>query len=224
MADTLSEWAERVQRETYEFWKENYQDYTPGFQVWYGPVNESKTTLILGIQPGGGERDFTTDRDRFNKGDFSLHKQHDYLTSDYNLASATRRVVPEEIIRQSVKTNLNFFRAPNEANWATSMDADSRRDIEEYCIQRVNELVQLLNPDLIITEGTASVYDKLRSMWEFSTDTERTHQVGNREERLYCVSQDRDRAIVGLKHPSSGRGLEEGDYQLMNQAIEEIIH
>lgn len=213
MSNPLTAWAKELRREVFEFWQTNYSHWKPGFQVWYGPVEQTKTTLILGVQPGGDEGSFVNKRNQFEAGIFSLPTEHDYLTSNYDLARDTRKAVPKKVIERSVKTNLNFFRAPREIDWENGLDEASRKEIEEFCFIRIDELVQQLEPDLIITEGTASVYDKLKSEWGFSTNLEQKHTVGeNREERLICVSHTDDFTVVGLKHPSSGRGLGGEEY------------
>lgn len=222
MSDELSTWAENVRKEVFEFWKGKYNHWEPGFQVWYGPVDSDKTVLIIGIQPGGDEDSFENKRTRFEEGDFSLPEEHDYLTPDFDLARDTTKAVPKEIIEQSVKTNLNFFRAPEESDWEEGLDEKSRTEMEEFSFKKVEELIQRLEPDLIITEGTASVYDKLKSELNFSTDMEREHEVGDDKERVVCVGQLEDLTVIGLKHPSSGRGLGAEQYQEMRNVIQEV--
>jgi hypothetical protein len=221
MSDDLVGWAENVREEVYEFWKTNYRNWDPGFQVWYGPVDSQKNVLIIGMQPGGDEDSFENKRIRFEEGEFSLPEEHDYLTSDFDLARDTGKAVPKQLIEQSVKTNINFFRAPRDSDWEEGLDENSRKDIEAYSLKKVQELIQRLDPDLIITEGTG-VYEELISDLEFSTDMEKKHQIGDKEETLVYVGNGDGFTVVGLKHPSAGWGLGTEQYQEMKETIKEV--
>lgn len=207
MRDSTSSWAENLRKEVFEYWQSNYSHWDPGFQVWYGTVDSAKDVLILGIH-GGGESAFNNHRTRFEAGDFSLDSEHHHLTPNYDLAKATRKVVPRDLIERSVKPNLNFFRAPNQSEWTNGLPEETRREIEAYCFDKIEEIVDRIKPKLVITEGTASVFDKLRSAWDLSTVSVIKHQVGDTlKERLVTVSENEDIGMTGLKHPSSGRGL-----------------
>lgn len=225
MAGRLEEWSENLRREVFEYWKSNYSHWNPGFQVWYGPVDSSKDTLILGIQPGGDESAFERPLRRFEAGDFSLDTEHHYLASNFDLANATRKVVPREIIERSVKTNINFFRAPSQTIWKNGLPEESRNEIEKFCFSKVSETMKRIDPELVITEGTASVFDQLKSAWDLSTDCQLNHEISdNRTERLVCVSRNAEFDVVGLKHPSSGRGLGSKEYERMRKTVVKVAN
>jgi hypothetical protein len=226
VSDPITEWAIGLQKEVYTLWDTEYRgELDAGFQVWYGPVDNSKQILILGLQPGGGPDSFQEKLDQCEQNEFSLPATHEYLDPqyDWDLQRDTKNAVPTDVIENSVKTNITFFRAPRQDDWATILDAETREKLDSFCVENVLELINRAEFDLIITEGTSSVYDTLTSELAVTTDETRTHEVGDEnEERLVCVGRTDEFSVIGLTHPSSGRGVGSEDYEEMREVVEEV--
>lgn len=112
-------WAESFQEEVFRYWKW-------GFRVFYGPVFPNPDLLILGFQPGGGPEDFLEHHlDRYERGDFSVPQEHEYLIENYRIARQMRDKVlngNKNILENSIKSNIIFFRAPDISRWENLPD------------------------------------------------------------------------------------------------------
>lgn len=198
---TVEEWAESLEEEVFNYWKQNHEDWKGGFRVFYGPVSAEPELLILGYQPGGDPEDFKRDHlDRLSNGDFSPPDRHEYLTSDYTIARRMRRKVfkdDNEILSRSVKSNAIFFRAKNIARWKRVPD-EKRRDMEKFSLQKVEEMIKTLNPKSVLIEGMAT-WDLMKSYFDFEDEC----IVRRSNARLLCVSEHQDPIFTGIIHPST---------------------
>lgn len=198
---SIEAWAESLQGEVFNYWRDHYRDWEAGFRVFYGPVMEEPELLILGYQPGGGEGDFARDHlDRYSKGDFSPPDQHEYLTKTYRIARVMREKVlagHEDLLENSVKSNAIFFRAKDIDQWQRVPD-EKRREMEKYSLSKVEEMIERLNPNAILVEGMAT-WDLLRSRLGFEGEC----LVRRSNARLLCRSEQERPAFVGIIHPST---------------------
>lgn len=198
---SVEEWAESLEEDVFNYWKQNHKDWKGGFRVFYGPVSAEPELLILGYQPGGDPEDFKRDHlDRLSNGDFSPPERHEYLTSDYTIARRMRRKVfkgDNEILSRSVKSNVIFFRAKNMDRWKR-VPNEKRRDMENFSLQKVEEMIETLNPKSILVEGMAT-WDLLKSRFDFEDEC----RVRRSNARLLCVSEGQDPIFTGIIHPST---------------------
>lgn len=214
----ISEWAEQTQKEVYQYWKSNHEDWVNGFQVFYGPVKEDAEILILGFQPGGSESSFENDYQRFEDGDFSIPDNHHYLNPNFPLAREMKKILgnSDDVIQNSVKSNVNFFRAPGQDEWSNLPD-QRRQEMENFCKDHVLELEEKINPKLIIAEGMAT-WDRIQELFEIA-DGDCSYRG---KERLICVSEENNRAHLGLMHPSGAR-IRDKDRNRMRDRVGEIL-
>lgn len=197
-----NQWAQDLQQEVYQYWKENANDWNHGFRVFYGPVHDSAEILILGYQPGGGPSSFIDKRADFEDGDFSLPETHDYISEDWPLAREMRDLFGEydEVLAESVKTNVIFFRAPNIDYWKSNLSKDRRDELRRYCFAKVQEIVERIGPSVIIAEGIMT-WDELKSVFDLTSEV----RLSRGRERLFCMSQEARPKFVGIMHPSGAR-------------------
>lgn len=199
---TNDRWAEQMQQEVYEYWNENHGEWDHGVKIFYGPVDESSEILILGYQPGGKASSFPPDQERFEAGDFSVPDEHEYVYTDWDIAREMRSLFGEnrELLAQSVKSNVNFFRAPDMDYWKYKFPKGKRSEAESYCLNHIDTMIDRLNPSVIICEGI-STWDNLKNHRQFTS--ENCEYRG--QSRLVCTSQDCEPKVIGLMHPSGAR-------------------
>ena len=81
----------------------------------YSPVSQNPQFMLIGINPGGDESCFDETRDS------KIPLEHEYFKEDYRLAEIMRDILKQaglkQELKQSVKTNLNFFRSKSEKQW-----------------------------------------------------------------------------------------------------------
>lgn len=195
-------WARELQQDVFRFWQENHSDWEHGFKVFYGPVTASAEVLIVGEQPGGKASSFPPDRERFESGDFSLPDSHEYISTDWRIAEEMRYLFGENSspLEESVKTNVNFFRAPDRDYWKAKLSTDRREEIEGFCSDRVNEIITKVEPSLIVAEGIGT-WDSLKRHLDLSSG----QSIKRGRERLVVRSEGSSPKVIGLMHPSGAR-------------------
>ncbi len=199
----LDELAQRITDETNREWlskRSLYAGSEAGYAVFYSPVSNEASLLVVGFNPGGDAGSFNVDIAS------RVPTQHDYFVYDYLLARRMRALFSgigsESILRRSVKTNLIFFRTPTKAAWA-EVPPGIRRSLEIFCAARIVEIYHALRPRVVLAEGL-DTYDRLRPILGFrSIDESLRNHVGR---RIYARSMASDGSrLVGLIHPSGAR-------------------
>lgn len=197
----IDQWAESLQQDVYDYWKNNHRDWEGGFRVFYGPVFSEPDVLILGFQPGGEPEDFARDHlARYQDGDFSVPDTNEYLKNDYRIAKQMRTKVfdgHQYILEQSIKSNIIFFRAKDLDTWGEVPKA-KREDMEAFSLKKVDEMIETLNPNTVLIEGMKT-WDLIKSRVGFSDEC----LARRSNARLLCVSEDQDPTFVGIIHPST---------------------
>lgn len=196
----VKEWGESIQEEVYEEWKSQFKEHNPGFRVFYGPVFPEPEILILGYQPGGDPGDFARDHlERYENGDFSLPEQNEYETKNYEFASRIREKIfndRQNYLSESIGSNAIFFRSESIKKWK-EVPIGRRREMEEFSINKVKEMIDVLNPKRVLILGMGT-WDFLRSQLKFHSSCE----VRRPNARLLCTSATEDPNYVGVIHPS----------------------
>ncbi|MFP9193173.1 hypothetical protein ACLI4Q_16180 [Natrialbaceae archaeon A-CW1-1] len=195
------EWAESFQEDVFNYWKNEQKDWEWGFRVFYGPVFYRPEVLILGFQPGGSRNDFHRDHfDRYNNGDFEVPERHEYLTKKYRIAKVMRNKVfkdRKELLSETVKSNVIFFRAKDENVWDSAPD-EKRQEMENFSLRKIEEMIDTLEPKVVLAEGMRT-WDILGSQIGFRGEC----RVRRSNARLLCVSDDQTRTYAGIIHPST---------------------
>ena len=152
----IEEWGEKLTQDVcqhWETWKNDYSFSKSGFAVFYSRPRLNPDLLILGFNPGGDENAFDLKRDS------RLPDFHDYFQDgdgDYRLAQKMRGLFKdidkEETLKNSVKLNLIFFRSTDKNQW-NQINRPLRQEMEKYCLSKVREVIKVLNPKVILTEG-----------------------------------------------------------------------
>jgi hypothetical protein len=212
---SAEEWVWDAQEDVYDYWKSEHSDWEYGVKMFSSPVRESADILILGYQPGGGVDAFDYYHDTYEEGNFSLPDKHRYLTADWKLARKMRDLFGEntELLADSVKSNIIYFRAPDIATWER-LEEKRRNEIEQFCFGYVQELVEQVNPSVILAEGI-STWDELRSLLSINTGT----QIKRGNHRLVCVSETDDPKVIGIMHPSGAHISREDWERLKRQTL-----
>jgi len=158
--------------------------------------------MLIGINPGGDERCFDETRDS------KIPLEHEYFKEDYPLAEIMRDIFKraglEQELRQSVKTNLNFFRSKSEEQWS-EIDANLKKEIESFCEKRVKEFIDVVKPRVIFCEAF-SVLERLLKILNQKTNQLRiAPRPSKRSDRLYQSFEFQDfyvNGIIGITHPT----------------------
>ena len=198
------DWAQALVGETYRFWQtlENaYPFWRSGFMVFFSPVRPNAGVLILGANPGGDATAFNVPLAT------SIPSSHDYFTYGYPLAEQMRRLFGHinqtEMLKDSVKLNMNFFRSRDSGEWKTAPEP-IRQSMESFSLERVRRIIAAVKPKVIIAEGTAA-FDTLRR--ELAGGPEevvvRTDWRGANVRGYTRAALPGGTKLIGLVHPSA---------------------
>ena len=129
----------------------------------------------------------------------------------------------EAILRDSVVTNLLFFKsrclgthATTVQGWCDNRNFAVRREIEDYCRTRVEEIVRRLDPSRILVLGLAT-WDKVAE-GEINRVTRRTRTSG----RLAVTGAVFDRSALGIIHPTGAR-IGEYEFHVLGSFLHDFL-
>ncbi|MGA1861628.1 hypothetical protein OWM07_01900 [Deferribacter thermophilus] len=210
-------WATDLLNEVKKVWEETENNHLKnnGFAVFYSKVRKNPELMIIGYNPGGGDKDFNIE-DVFN-----LDKEHEYIkysgkynkNEKYKTAEVMYKLFEEirklELLEKSVKLNLIFFRSKSEKEWQ-SLDKNSRILLEQFCFDKIKEIIDFLNPKTILLEGIKTfdlfiseilskrygvTKQKIISFYAYS---DKSH----RRRCIFAKTEFNNKKIIGIIHPS----------------------
>ncbi len=198
------EWAKKIVEKVYIEWKTKYRESCKfGFKMFYSPVKENPDIMIIGYNPGVSKDSLKKweiyQEEKLEKGDFSLPSEHEYLTKTYRLANKMRKFFEgsekrEQLLKESVKINLIFFRSKNVREWK-KIEKLERIEIEDFCLNIVKEIIMKLKPKIILIEGIGT-YRKLRKFLQIEDELKNP---------LYREAKWNDVKLFAIPHPTGSR-------------------
>lgn len=208
----ISDWATAFNQEVYAKWQEimsqNESIAANGFSTFYSPVFSNPKLLILGLNPGGGATDF------IEESALSIPAVHEYLDANYPLASKMKKMLGEELINKSIKSNIIFFRTKNWEEWGKST---SDLKLTDFCFKKVKEMISEIKPQNILCEGF-STQQNLFSIFGQSIKYKFSLELRSPEDKclLYAIdleiSESSSIPVYAIPHPTGSRGYTNEDF------------
>jgi hypothetical protein len=109
-----------------------------------------------------------------------------------------------EILRNSVKLNLIFFRTKREAKWK-SIEKTLRQEMEDFCFEKVKDIIEHLQPKLIITEGIDTFNTLTRQVLQSPEKPTYDGDPKKSNMTIFAKGTYMNIPIIGLIHPSGAR-------------------
>lgn len=185
-----------------------------GMAIFYTPVIYEPEILFIGDNPGGSNGIIWT----------KPPEQHDYFLdqeNDYPFARKMRFILSgqilENLLRSSVKINRVFFQSKtitdlnHQVNW---------KDLQSFCLPFVNEIIQTLNPRVIIAESVGSFNALIKHLGGNFTEEYKLESDGK---ILIRSGRINDRLIIGLQHPTSSRGITNKHWAMVRNKLTTIL-
>lgn len=188
-----------------------------GFAVFYSPFNRNPDLMIIGHNPGIGNNDGEFDWKR----EATIPDVHDYIRMEYRLAIKQNRLWTEmdrlEILQNSVKINLLFFRSQNIAEW-NGIEKEIRKPLEDFCIDKVKEIIEHLKPKKILCEGVGTFDIFINRVLKPKTQP---LEIRNRENKRLFISAiyNDDFDIIGIPHPTGAWGISPEDWKIIKEKL-----
>lgn len=213
-------WAEQLMAEVHQLW-ESLKDQLPkGYAVFYSPVRKNPGLMIIGFNPGGAKHDFCPVRDS------KIPLEHEYVTEKYPMADRMwrlfDRIRSSQILENSVKLNLVFFRSRNTTEW-NNIDKTLRKQLEDFSFNKVRDIINTLQPKLILAEGLVT-YRYLKDLMFIGRNDEEENIVHNGPKTLMLSIGSGPIRLVGIRHPTGSRPpLVEQDWQQIDRELLRIF-
>jgi hypothetical protein len=123
-----------------------------GYKIFNSPPLHKAKVLFIGFQPGGGKESFEYETKRGAHLTWPLESE--YATADWHLAVRMREMFqPALDLKNTVGLNAIFLRSPSVTDYYRDVTAKDRREVKEFCIMRVNKIIDLLEPQKIVAIG-----------------------------------------------------------------------
>lgn len=145
--------ARRIYRETARFYADiepRLGDHGHGFKILYGPPSPVPEILFIGYQPGGGREDRAAEI--ILGAEKRWPRICEYAHAGWTLASNLRRMFGADFLQRCSGLNALFFRAPNAGEYKR-IGLGERREIASFCLPRVVELVETIQPRRVVCIG-----------------------------------------------------------------------
>lgn len=147
---------EALYTEAANFWRSMSLQPKYGFKIFNGPPTSGAEILFIGYQPGGGHEDWQKEKRIPVHNGVGTHKgwPHvcEYATAEWRLAPKMRYIFGKDRLKNCVGTNVIFLRYPNEACYRNDIGGQ-RKNIEQFCKERIVFIVQAIKPKRIVTVG-----------------------------------------------------------------------
>ncbi|MCU1247890.1 MAG: hypothetical protein JWQ49_919 [Edaphobacter sp.] len=142
-----------IYTETGRFYEElqpRMGDLAFGYKIMYGPPVIRPRVLFLGYQPGGAAAD--DERERANGAHEGWPQGSEYASERWRLAAIMQKMFDRDKLKCCTGLNAIFLRAPSVESWERTR-RDLRDTVEAFCLPRVNQIVQALQPVLVVAIG-----------------------------------------------------------------------
>lgn len=166
--------------------------------------------MILTLNPGGNGKHFRNeDLPKFEKRNFSVQNFHSYVKPrdpNNKMARAVKAFFEnDDLLAKSIPIPILFFRSKDYKHWKKNFSRkysdNKRKQVENFCYDKVNEILKKLDPNSILIVGTKT-YDILikNSRIELKTIHVETGEYGNRKERIYIKAEWNGKPVFCIRH------------------------
>lgn len=165
----LDDFEKQKREEMTAIWRDHFEEYKDGFEMFTSKLYEDAPALIIGFNPGGELESDEMTRSRmqqFASGDFSRpeqvrdgkHNHPDYLpdyASGSNQPHNVKKIFKENqsVLKRTVETNRFYMRTSGKSQHKRFLEGLSEEAFEEYmsfCRETTHETIKKTRPDVIL--------------------------------------------------------------------------
>ncbi len=183
------------------------------FSILYGPPMYKPDLLILGSNPG-----FDPD-DLYDEEILTWPTHNEYTTQNWKLATKLQSIFAEagleNLLERSLGTNRLFFKSKSlkrhksGLGWADNAQ-NVRNQLEKYCANELEKLIQLLEPRIVLVLGL--------SLFDDFADTISREVNGVKGRRVAAIGWTDGIKILGIIHPT-GAQVSNDDWGIVAKAL-----
>jgi len=196
--------AEVIIDEVHSLWEKHKATYPAGYAVFYSPPRLRPDLMLIGLNPGGDEHDFHRTKERLMSPAESMEYVECQATQPYALATKTVSLFQSigmlEVLKRSLKTNLNFFRSKK---WGTLPKQHSA-----ICQDIALRVVKKFEPKVVLCESMF-VFDRVHKRMAAQFPMQGNCETGRRGRRIFASvtsqTSSRPTLLVGMTHLTGSR-------------------
>jgi hypothetical protein len=179
-----------------------------GFEILLGPPFPQPPIVFIGYQPGEGTLSAAQSRLKGYE-DHWITDACQLALEDWVLAKKLQRMFDRELLANCVGLNAIFVRAKNIGAYNSRVPIRVRREIQQFCLNRVERILDSISPKLILVIG-------LQTLELFGGGT--TSVTGTNGRVLMKSGKVFNRKAHAMLHLSGCR-IASGDREAINAAI-----
>ena len=127
-----------------------------GFKLLNAPPRHNPETLFVGYQPGGGAAAYEHELK------LGSHQRWpdapEFVTAEWDLAGRMQFVFGNNVLANSMGSNVIFLRWPNVRDYRREVPADIRKAVEDFSGRMLCEIMTAVDPRRVVSIG----FDALR--------------------------------------------------------------
>ena len=127
-----------------------------GFEVLLTPPRYRPPILFVGYQPGNGAKDMSVQKAR-DCGYEDWPQRNDLLCGNSRLAYWLQTMFGRERLSECVAMNAIFIRWRSVAEYQRAVPRKSRKEIERFCLGKVEAMVAAMKPERIVVIGFSTL-------------------------------------------------------------------
>ena len=200
--------------------KDSSNVFQNGYAHFYSPPVEHPEVMIIGLNPGSESLGFNEATAH------ELPTAHNYIEENHVLAEKMRKLFERngqlELLRNSVKLNLLFFRSQNIGEWH-SVDPVMRAELEAFFEEQAREIINTLKPKKIVCEGLETL-ERVKTMFgsnHKSVDTKSTDRRTVYRTSTVTLADQTKIQVIGIMHPAAR--LSFADFDTMADALKKDL-
>lgn len=167
-----------------------------GFEILMGPPFLKPHIAFIGYQPGDWHLSPIQAREHGYESGWVTDKCH-YAVQNWRLARELQTVFPMSVLETCVGLNAIFLRAKDLATYNELIPARQRARIKDFCLERVQQILDAIEPDNILVIG-------FETMNLFGGRSE-VHLVGREGRPLVKKGRVFGRPALAMLHLSGAR-------------------
>lgn len=165
-----------------------------GFKILYAPPLYQPPILFIGYQPGGADDDCYIETAK--GADKRWPTRCEYATESWKLAKQMRAMFGPRFLEECVGINAIFLRAKTAHDYKSTVKMGTRKQIEAFCLVRVRQIVEAIDPKKIVAIG----FDTLNLFGASAPDL-----INEKGRTLTRIGEVAGRTAIATLHLSGAR-------------------
>ncbi len=217
----MRKFAQDIVDKVHSLWKKKKEIYSDGYAVFYSAVKKHPDLFLLGVNPGGDKESFSGKEKLVHENIpmeyFSNRHEHSYpmAKKTATLFDAAGHI---DILKKSVKSNLNFFR---------SRDYDSLpKEDADFCSNIILKLIREVEPKILFCEALG-VFDQIYSTLYKGEKLRSLQEYKRKNNRKYVSFLSDDlklpKILIGIPHLTGKKQPSAQDFEIMSLMLKQDI-